>query len=101
MNIKQMQQMMKQAQKMQGNMENIQKEIDEKEFTVTAGGGVVSVTMLGNKELKSIDIKEDILEKDEKEMLEDMIKIAINQVIGEIDSYTKEKMGPITQGLPF
>ncbi len=101
MNIKQIQQMMKQAQQMQGNLEKVQKEVDVKEFSAQAGGGVVSVIMTGDKVLQKIDIKEDVLSSDEKEMLEDLIKIAINQCIEEIEKYTKEKMGPLTQGLPF
>ncbi len=101
MNIKQIQQMMKQAQQMQGNVEKIQNEIDKKEFTTTAGGGVITIKMLGDKKIQEIDIKEDLLDPEEKEMLQDMIKIAINQLIDEIDEYTKEQMGPITQGLPF
>ncbi|MFV0288322.1 MAG: YbaB/EbfC family nucleoid-associated protein [Mycoplasmatales bacterium] len=101
MNIKQIQQMMKQAQKMQGSMETIQKEIDKKEFVATAGGGVVTVKMMGDKKIQEINIKEDILDPEEREMLQDMIKIAVNQALEDIDTYTKEQMGPITQGLPF
>lgn len=101
MNIKQIQQMMKQAQKMQGNMEQIQSEIDKKEFVTTSGGGAITVKMMGDKKVQEIEIKEDLLDPEEKEMLEDMIKIAVNQLIDDIDNYTKEQMGPITQGLPF
>ncbi len=100
MNIKQIQQMMKQAQQMQGNMEKVQSEIEVKEFTAAAGG-VVDVVMTGDKQIKSINIKEEVIDVEEKEMLEDLVKAAINQCIDEIDNYTKEKMGPLTQGLPF
>ncbi|MFV0288010.1 MAG: YbaB/EbfC family nucleoid-associated protein [Mycoplasmatales bacterium] len=101
MNIKQIQQMMKQAQKMQGSMETIQKEIDKKEFNATAGGGVVTVKMMGDKKIQEIIIKENVLDPEEKDMLQDMIKLAVNQALEDIDNYTKEQMGPITQGLPF
>ncbi len=100
MNIKQIQQMMKQAQQMQGNMEKVQSEIEAKEFTAAAGG-VVDVVMTGDKLIKSINIKEEVIDVEEKEMLEDLVKAAINQCVDEIDNYTKEKMGPLTQGLPF
>ncbi len=100
MNIKQIQQMMKQAQQMQGNMEKVQSEIEAKEFTAAAGG-VVDVVMTGDKQIKTINIKEEVIDVEEKEMLEDLVKAAINQCIDEIDNYTKEKMGPLTQGLPF
>ncbi len=101
MNIKQIQQAMKQAQKMQGDVEKLQAEIDKKEFSKSTGGGVVTITMYGTKLIKEIKINEDVLDKDEKEMLEDLIKVSINQLIEEIEDYTKEQMGPITQGLPF
>ncbi len=100
MNIKQIQQMMKQAQQMQGNMEKVQSEIEVKEFKATAGN-VIEVTMTGDKMIKSINIKEEVIDVEEKDMLEDLIKAAVNQCIEEIDNYTKEKMGPLTQGLPF
>lgn len=100
MNIKQIQQMMKQAQQMQGNMEKVQKEIETKEFTASTGG-VVQVVMSGDKKIKKIDIKEDIIDVEEKDMLEELISSAVNQCIDQIEEYTKEKMGPLTQGLPF
>lgn len=103
MNIKQMQQMMKQAQKMQDSMGDVQKEIDDKLFTGTAGGGVVEVVMKGTKEVEKVTIDENLLDKEEKDILEDMIKIATNQALEAIQKETEEKMGPLTQGmgLPF
>ncbi len=101
MNIKQIQQMMKQAQQMQSQVEKIQDEIDAQEFTTSTGGGVVTVTMYGSKLIKEINIKEDILDKDEKEELQEMIKMSVNQLIEEIDALTQEKLGPITKGLPI
>lgn len=100
MNIKQIQQMMKEAQKLQGNMENVQKEIEKKEFSKSAGG-VLEITMTGDKLIKSIDIKSDVLDPEEKEMLEELVQTTINSLIQEIEEYTKEKMGPLAQGLPF
>lgn len=101
MNIKQIQKMMKQAQQMQGQVEEIQNEIDAKEFVKSAGGGMVTITMYGSKVIKEISIKEEILNKDEKEDLEEMIKMTLNQLIEEIGEQTKEKLDPITKGLPI
>lgn len=101
MNIKQIQQMMKQAQKMQDNMSNVKDEIDKKEYVQTVGGGVITVTLMGTKELKSIEIKEELLDPEEKDMIEELIPMAINNAIEEIDKETEEKLGPLTSGMPF
>lgn len=82
-----MQQMMMQAQKMQRELAKAINELNAKEFTVSKGGAV-SITMLGNHEITSINIEEDALEKENKEMIEDMIKMAINEAIALIE---KEK----------
>ncbi len=101
MNPQQLQKMMKQAQKMQGDMQKTQAEIEAKEFNYSAGGGVVEITMLGSKEMTSLNIKEDLLDVDEKEMLEDLIMSAVNAVNKQIDDELAAKMGQFTQGLPF
>ena len=79
-----MQQMMAQAQKMQRELRKAQAELAEKEFVVTKGGAV-SVTLLGNKEIKSIKIDKDAFDPDNKEMIEDMIALAINEAMEQID----------------
>ena len=79
-----MQQMMAQAQKMQRELNKAHAELAEKEFTVTKGGAV-TVTMTGARILKSVKIEEDALEKENKEMLEDMIVMAFNEIVGQID----------------
>lgn len=79
-----MQQMMIQAQKMQRELQKAQAELANKEFTVTKAGAV-TVTMLGDKSIKAINIEEDALEKDNKEMLEDMITMAINELLEKIN----------------
>lgn len=99
MNIKQMQQMMKQAQTMQNQMGEIKSSIDNKEFSTTVGGGVVSVTALGNKTIQKIEIKEELLDPSEKTMLQDLIALAINNLFTEIDKVTEEQMGPLASGL--
>lgn len=101
MNPQQLQKMMKQAQQMQGKMQNAQAEIEAKEFSYSAGGGVVEITMLGNKQVTSISIKEDLLDVDEKEMLQDLIMSSINTLNTQIDEELNSVMGQFTQGLPF
>ena len=93
-----MQAMLKQAQKMQKDMMNQKKEIDETEFTVTSS--IVTVTAMGDKKIKSIKIDSETIEKDEIEMLEDMILVAVNDVMCQIDKATEEKMGKNLQGIP-
>ena len=79
-----MQQMMAQAQKMQRELKKAQAELAQKEFVISKGGAV-TVTVLGNKEVKSIIIDNDAFDPDNKEMIEDMIALAINEAIKQID----------------
>ena len=79
-----MQQMMAQAQKMQRELKKAQAELAQKEFVITKGGAV-TVTVLGSKEIKSISIDKDAFDPDNKEMIEDMIALAINEAIQKIE----------------
>lgn len=90
--------MMKQAQKMQKDMLAAKEEIDNKEFTSTSS--FVTVKVKGNKEVKEIRIDKDSLDKDDLEMLEDMITVAINNALKQIDEETEAKLGKYTQGMP-
>ena len=90
--------MLKQAQKLQKDMMNTKKEIDEKVFT--GKSSIVSVEVMGNKKIKSVKITEEKLEKEDIELLEDMIVVAINDAFNQIDSETEAKMGKYTQGMP-
>ena len=76
-----MQQLMQQAQRMQREMEKAQKDLEAKEFEIVSAGGGIKVTMTGAKVVKNIEIDEDIIDPEEKEMLQDMIVIAINEAI--------------------
>lgn len=78
-----MQQMIIQAQKMQREMQKKQKELEEKEFTISKGGAV-TVVVKGDKSIKSIDIDKDALDPENKEMVEELIALAINEAIEEI-----------------
>lgn len=90
--------MMKQAQQLQKKMMDEKKNIDSKVFT--GKSSIVSVTMTGDKKVTGVDINIDSIESDDKEMLQDMIMLAVNDAITQIDKETEEKMGKYTQGLP-
>ena len=79
-----MQQMMAQAQKMQRELRKAQAELAQKEFKV-AKGGAVTVTVLGNKEIKAIEIDNDAFDPENKDMIQDMIALAINEAMAKID----------------
>ena len=93
-----MQAMMKQVQKLRKDMTKTQEEINNTEFT--GKSSLVTVVMNGQKKLKSVKISAEELDKDDIEMLEDMIVVAINDAINEIDKVTEEKMGAYTKGMP-
>ena len=91
--------LLKQAQKMQENMQKAQAEILEMEFTKTAGGGAVSATVGGDKFVKAIKIDPEILTPEDSEMIEDMVLAAINEALREADETTQKKMGAVTGGM--
>ena len=90
--------MMKQAQKLQKDMMNAKKEIDETEFECTKS--FITVKAMGNKKIKSIKIDMENISKDEMEMVEDLILVTINELMDKIDKETEKKMGKYTQGMP-
>ena len=91
--------MMKQAQKMQQDMVKMQEELEQSEFEATAGGGAVTVKMSGKKELTEVKISPDAVDPDDIEMLEDLILVAVNDVIKKIDKQNQEKMSKMTGGM--
>lgn len=101
MNQKQIQQMMKQAQKMQNDVKSLQEELAATEYSETVGGGAVEIVMDGSKTVKSVNIKEEVIDADDKEMLEELVMLAVNNVIAKIDKEADDKVGAITGGLPF
>lgn len=86
------QNLMRQAQKMQEDMAKARKELDETEFSSSVGGGMVEVKMMGDRTLKSISIKPEVVDSDDVEMLEDLIVSAVNDVLGQISRKEKEAM---------
>lgn len=93
-----MQAMLKQAQKLQKDMMNAKSEIDNSIFENTKS--FVTIKAMGNKKIESIKLNIDSIEKDEIETVEDLILIAINELMEKIDKETEEKMGKFSQGMP-
>ena len=91
--------LMKQAQKMQRQMEENQKALEEKEYTAAAGGGAVEVTVSGKKELTKVKIDPEAVDPDDVEMLEDMIMAAVNQALRQQEEDSAERMSKLTGGL--
>src|SRR5690625_775984 len=92
--------MMKQMQKMQKKMLKAQEELLATEFEASAGGGMVTVTADGSRRILDIQIKEEVVDPDDVEMLQDLILAAINDVMNQIESKTEETMGQFTKGMP-
>ena len=94
-----MQNLMKQAQRMQRQMEESQKELETKEFTAKAGGGAVEVTVTGSKEVTKVVISPEAVDPDDVEMLQDMIVAAVNEALKQADEAGSAMMGKMTGGL--
>lgn len=93
------QQLMQQVQKMQENMQKKQDELESTEYSVTSGGGMVELKMTGKHEVTSIKINPDVVEKDDVEMLEDLITAAVNEAVRVVDEASDEAMNTLTGGL--
>ena len=92
-------QQMRQIQAMQAEMERVQEELDAKEVETTAGGGAVAVRVNGKKEVLSIKIDPDVMDKEDPEMLEDLILVAVNEGLRQIEEMSQSEMGKLTGGL--
>ena len=91
--------LMKQAQRMQRQMEEGQKELETKEFTATAGGGAVEVTVNGKKEVLKVKLTQEAVDPDDVEMLQDLIMAATNEALKKAEDANSEMMGKMTGGL--
>ncbi len=87
-----MNQLLKQAQKMQADMLKTQEDIEAKEVEVTSGGGAITLVMTGKKRIKSIKIKKEVVDSDDVEMLEDLILTAVNEGIAKIEDVAENEM---------
>lgn len=91
--------LMKQAQAMQKQMEEMQKEVEAAEFEASVGGGAISVRVNGKKEVLGINIKPEVVDPDDVEMLEDLVLSAVNEALRKADEETANKIGKLTGGL--
>lgn len=91
--------LMKQAQRMQRQMEESQKELETKEFTAKAGGGAVEVTVTGSKQVTKVILSPEAVDPDDIEMLQDLILAATNEALKMADDANSEVMGKMTGGL--
>ena len=94
-----MQSMIRQAQKMQEDIEAKKAELEEKEYVVTSGGGMVEITLKGNHEVKSIGLNPEVVDPDDVEMLEDMLVAALNEAVRQIDEESERELERVTGGL--
>ena len=88
-----MQQLMRQAQKMQQDMQKAREELDSTEFSSSVGGGMVEIKMLGNKVLKELKIKKEVVDPDDVEMLQDLILTSVNEALRKVDSEQAASLG--------
>ena len=93
------QHLLKQAQQMQNQIGKVEKEIEATEYTATAGGDAVKVTLTGTMEVTGIEISAELLSADSKEMLEDTVMIAVNAALAAAVKDKEERMNKITQGV--
>ena len=91
--------LMKQAQRMQRQVEETTKELEEKEYSASAGGGAVTVTVSGKKEVLSVKLAEEVVDPDDIEMLQDLIVAATNEALRKMDEESQAAMSKLTGGL--
>ena len=93
--------MVKQAQKMQEDIQAVQERLEQTDFTETAGGGMVELTMTGGRVLKEIKINPEIVDKDEIDELHDIIVAGVNAILTKIDDESAKEMEKVTGGVSF
>lgn len=94
-----MNQMLKQAQKMQADMAELQADLEQREYTATSGGGMIEVTVDGKHHIKALKINPDAVDPEDTEMLEDLITVAVNEAVANAEKTAEDEMGAITGGL--
>ncbi|MBR2913452.1 MAG: YbaB/EbfC family nucleoid-associated protein [Oscillospiraceae bacterium] len=91
--------MIRQAQKMQDQITELQEDIESRDFTATAGGGAVEVVVTGKKTIKSLNIKPEVVDAEDIEMLQDLIISAVNEAVNQVEQTTEDEMSKITGGV--
>ena len=94
-----MNQVLKQAQKMQDDITALQAELEEREFSASVGGGAVEITINGKRNVLKLDIKPEVVDPDDVEMLQDLIIVAVNEGIRQIEEISNSEMSKLTGGL--
>ena len=94
-----MQQLMRQAQKLQEQMAKAQEDMDEREFTAQAGGGMVKVTVSGKREIKSLEINPECVDKDDVDMLTDMVMAAVNEALRTAEDTRNNELSRLAPGM--
>ena len=94
-----MNQVIKQAQRMQDEITELQEQIEARDFSATAGGGAVEVVLTGKKTIKSLTLKPEVVDPEDIEMLQDLIISAVNEAINNIEAETEAERGKITGGV--
>lgn len=92
--------MMKKVQEMQENMQRVQEEVENTEFSASAGGGAVEISVNGKNEILSVKIKPDVVDPEDTEMLEDLILACANEALRKASETMDREMGKITDGMP-
>ena len=93
--------MVKKAQKMQEDIALVQEELEKKEFTKQVGGGALELVMTGDKKLKSVTLKPEVVDPEDIEMLQDLIISGVNEILQEVDVYGAAEMEKVTGGVSF
>ena len=91
--------LLKQAQKMQADMAELQADLEQREYTATSGGGMIEVTVDGKHRIKALKINPDAVDPEDTEMLEDLITVAVNEAVANAEKTAEDEMGAITGGL--
>ena len=91
--------LMKPAQKMQRQMEEQAKELETKQFTATAGGGAVKVTVSGKREVLGVELQEEVVDPEDIEMLQDLVVAAVNEALRQVDEANSSVMNKLTGGI--
>lgn len=99
--MKNLDQMMKQAQQMQAKIQEIQDKIAQTEIQGASGGGMVQVTLMGKGEMRALKIDKSLVDPQDVEVLEDLVIAAVNDARNKLDQYTAQEMGKVTQGMPL
>ena len=96
-----MNQMIKQAQKMQSDITALQEDLEQREFSASVGGGMVDITINGKRNVLSLNIKPEVVNPDDIEMLQDLIMSAFNEAVAKLDAESDAEMQKLTGGVSF